>query len=147
MVKKPGDKEYHTAYQLKRKCKKKYFQGIHDRFIRDPEFRKRVIENNRDEDLGRKWDALADEDHTHHLTAQEYLLYKSNWWLHSNKQGSNTVRTTHRSDFKKGIVYLAAIETKRRRSLTNADEHSPTMGTKFFFVVELARFLVDSLFL
>ena len=61
--KKPGDKEYYTANQLK-KCKKKYFQGIHDRFLRDQEFRTRVIENHRDEDLCRRWDALAGEDHT-----------------------------------------------------------------------------------
>ena len=47
--KKPGDKEYHTANKLKKKCNTKYFQGIHDRFIRDPEFRNRMIENNRDE--------------------------------------------------------------------------------------------------
>ena len=33
--KKPGDKEHHTANQLKKRCKKKYFQGIHDRFIRE----------------------------------------------------------------------------------------------------------------
>ena len=42
--KKPRDKEYFTANQLKKRCKKKYFQGIHDRFIRDPEFRSRMIE-------------------------------------------------------------------------------------------------------
>ena len=72
--KKPGDKEYFTANQLKKRCKKKYFQGIHDRFIRDPEFRSRMIENRRDEELCRRWDALADEDHTHHLTAQENSL-------------------------------------------------------------------------
>ena len=48
---KPGDKEYFTANQLKKRCKKKYFQGIHDRFIRDPEFRSRMIENHRDEEL------------------------------------------------------------------------------------------------
>ena len=35
--KKLGDKEYFTANQLKKRCKKQYFQGIHDRFIRDPE--------------------------------------------------------------------------------------------------------------
>ena len=28
--KKPGDKEYYIANQLKKKCKKKYNQGIHD---------------------------------------------------------------------------------------------------------------------
>ena len=26
------------------------------------------------EEFCRRWDALADEDHTHHLTAQEYSL-------------------------------------------------------------------------
>ena len=79
--KKPGDKGYSTANQLKKRCKKKYFQGIHDRFIRDPEFRSRMIENHRDEELCRRWDALADEDHTHHLTKQEYSFYQSKWWL------------------------------------------------------------------
>ena len=49
--KKPRDKEYHTANQLKKRCNKKYFQGIHDRFIRDPEFRNRMIEIHRDEEL------------------------------------------------------------------------------------------------
>ena len=72
--KKPGDKEYHTANQLKKRCKKKYFQGIHDRFIRDQEFRIRMVEHHRDEEVCRRWDALADEDHTHHLTPQEYSL-------------------------------------------------------------------------
>ena len=33
--KKPGDKEYYLANQLKKKCKKKKFQGIHDRFLFD----------------------------------------------------------------------------------------------------------------
>ena len=50
------------------------FPRNHDRFIRDPEFRSRMTENLRDEELCRRWDALADEDHTHHLTAQEYSL-------------------------------------------------------------------------
>ena len=59
-----------------------------------------MIENHRDEELCRRWDALADEDHTHRLTTQEYSLYQSEWWLHSNKQDSNTVPMRHRSDFK-----------------------------------------------
>ena len=33
MARKSEDSEYITANQLKKKCKKKYFQGIHDRFI------------------------------------------------------------------------------------------------------------------
>ena len=35
--KKPGDHEYFIANSLKKKCKKKQFLGIHDRFIRDGE--------------------------------------------------------------------------------------------------------------
>ena len=73
--KKLVDKEYFTANQLKKRCKKKFFHGIHDRFIRDPEFRSRMIEHHRDEELCRRWDALADEDHTHHLTTQENSLF------------------------------------------------------------------------
>ena len=108
--KKPGDKEYCTANQLKKKCEKRDFQGIHDRFLRDQEFRIRMIENHRDEDLCRRWDALADEDHTHHLTAQEYLHNKSKWWLHSNKQGPNTLPLRHRSDFKQALSTLQRLQ-------------------------------------
>ena len=74
--KKPGDKEYYIAHQLKKKCKKKYFQGIHDRFVRDEQFRNRMIEIGRTEDLCRQMDDLADENHTHHLTPQEYDNYQ-----------------------------------------------------------------------
>ena len=74
---KPGDKEYYLANQLKKKCKKKEFQGIHDRFLRDHEFRVRMIERNRDEELCRRWDALADEDSTYHLSEKEYFYYKN----------------------------------------------------------------------
>ena len=38
--KKPGDREHYIAHSLKKKCKKKNFLGIHDRFIRDEKFRK-----------------------------------------------------------------------------------------------------------
>ena len=133
--KKPGERDYFTANQLKKKCKKKFFQGIHDRFIRDETFRNRMIENGRDEDVCRQWDVLADEDNTHHLTPQEYYHYKSNWWLTSNKTGSNTVPVEHRPDFKQALSTFGAIETKRRRS-----PQKPTMGTEFFFFFFMVRY-------
>ena len=98
--KNPGDKEYYIANQLKNKCKKRDFQGIQDRFMRDEQSRSRMIENGRNEDACRQMDALADEDHTHHLTPQEHDNYKSNWWIRSNKIGSDTMPIRHRSDFK-----------------------------------------------
>ena len=54
--KKPGDREYYTANQLKKKCKKLFFQSIHDRFTRDETFRNRMIEKGRDEDACRQMD-------------------------------------------------------------------------------------------
>ena len=42
--KKEGDHEYFIANQLKKKCKKREFLSIHDRFMRDARFRKTMIE-------------------------------------------------------------------------------------------------------
>ena len=66
---------------------KEKFQGIHDRFLRD--HRVRMIEHNRDEEVCRRWDVLADEDHTCHTSEEEYFCYKDKWWLHLNKSGSD----------------------------------------------------------
>ena len=71
--KKPGDKECYIANQLK-KSKKRCFQSIHDRFLRDEQFRNRMIENDRDEDVCRQMDALADEDHTHQFDLTRIFL-------------------------------------------------------------------------
>ena len=117
--KKPGDKEYYIAHQLKKKCKKKYFQGIHDRFVRDEQFRSRMIEIGRTEDLCRQMDDLADEDHTHHLTPQEINNYKSNWWIRSNKIGSDTMPIRHRSDFKQALSTLRQLKEKEEEAQRN----------------------------
>ena len=49
------------------------YEGIHDRFLRDDVFRRRMIENNRDEKVCRAWDVFADEDHTYHMSQEEYF--------------------------------------------------------------------------
>ena len=81
--KKEGDQEYHTANQLQKKCKKREFLSIHDRFIRDARFRKTMIELGRTEEVIREMDKLANEDHTHHATEEELNVYRSNWWIRS----------------------------------------------------------------
>ena len=82
--KKLGDHEYFIANSLKKKCKKRDFLGIHDRFIRDERFRKNMIELGRSEEICREMDKLANEDHTHHATAEEISVYRSKWWIRSN---------------------------------------------------------------
>ena len=49
--KKSGDHEYFIANSLKKKCKKRDFLGIHERFIRDERFRKNLIELGRSEEM------------------------------------------------------------------------------------------------
>ena len=108
--KKPGDYENFVADSLKKKCKKKNFLGIHDRFIRDEKFRKNMFDVGRNEELCREMDKLANEDHTHHLTPEENRNYRVNWWIRSNKVGSDTMRVRHRPDFKQALSTLRQLK-------------------------------------
>ena len=58
----PEKKEYHQSHNLKKRCIKKHFKGIHDRFLRDSDFRKSMLEHDRDEDVCLKWDDFAEQD-------------------------------------------------------------------------------------
>ena len=62
--KKEGDHEYFIANQLKKKCKKREFLSIHDRFIRDTWFRKTMLELGGTEEVIREMDKLARGSHT-----------------------------------------------------------------------------------
>ena len=101
--KKPGDREYFISNSLKKKCKKKFFSGIHDQFIRDEKFRKNMFDVGRTEELCREMDKLANEDHTDHITPEEISVYRNNWWICSNTVGSDTMPVRHRPDFKQAL--------------------------------------------
>ena len=75
-----GCKEYHTAHQLAKKCRKKKYDSIHDRFIRDKAFRKAQIEHGRTEQIIIEMDKLEKEDHTYTASREEIE------WIHSNMQ-------------------------------------------------------------
>ena len=65
----------HTANQLARKCRKKKYDSIHDRFIRDKTFRKAMIEVGRSETIILEMDQLASEDHTYKSPPEQKLTY------------------------------------------------------------------------
>ena len=102
----PENKEYHQAHNLKKRCLKRQFKGIHDRFLRDHVFRERMIENKRDEDVCRAWDVLAEQDHTYRMSESEYFHYRQNWWISLNKSGNNTQPVRKRSDFNQALSTL-----------------------------------------
>ena len=108
--KKEGAREYHTANQLQKKCRKKRFSSIHDRFIRDAWFRKIMLELGRSEELCREMYKLANEDHTLIATEEELNVYRSNWWIRSNFVGSETMPIRHRLDFKEALSTLRRLK-------------------------------------
>ena len=114
--KKPGDYEYFIANSLKKKCRKRHFLGIHDRFIRDERFRKNMIILGSTEEVCREMDKLANEDHTHHITAEEICVYRNNWWLRSNTVGSDTMLVRHRADFKQALSTLRRLKNQENQA-------------------------------
>ena len=110
--KKERDQEYHTANQLQKKCKKREFLSIYDRFIRDARFRKTMIELGRTEEVIREMDKLANEDHTHHATEEELSVFRGNWWIRSNFVGSDTMPIRHRADFKEALSTLRRLKNE-----------------------------------
>ena len=114
--KKEGDQEYHTANQLQKKCKKRQFLSIHDRFIRDTWFQKTMLELGRTEEVILEMDKLANEDHTHIATEEELNVYRSNWWIRSNFVGSDTMSLRHRPDFKEALSTLRRLKNAEDRA-------------------------------
>ena len=108
--KKEGARECHTANQLQKKCRKRGYKNIHDRFIRDLWFRKTMIELGRSEEVILEMDRLANEDHTHIATEEELDVYRGNWWIRSNFVGSDTMPVRHRPDFKKALSTLHRLK-------------------------------------
>ena len=79
-------------------------------YPRDEKFRKNMFDTGRTEEKCRKMDELANEDHTHHLTPEEIRGYRANWWIRSNKVGSDTMPIRHRPDFKQALSTLRQLK-------------------------------------
>ena len=65
MKRKKGINNITLRINFQKKCKKRQFLSIHDRFIRDAWFRKTMLELGRTEEVIHEMDKLANEDHTH----------------------------------------------------------------------------------
>ena len=107
-----------------------------------------MIENNRDEEVCRAWDVLAEEDHTYHMSQEEYFYYRNKWWLHLNKSGLDTLPLRKRSDFKQAFVYFKTFTPRSWRRRTNRahsllEEQAMEVGIEFvLYLVRMARLLV-----
>ena len=95
-----------------KRCIKTHFKGIHNRFLRDPDFRKAMIEHDRDEDVCIKWDYLADQGFTYRMSESEYSHYRRNWWIPLNKSGNTGGPLRKRSDFNQALSTLNRLHVE-----------------------------------
>ena len=107
---KTPEKKDHLTHNLKKRCIKRRFTGIHDRFLRDPDFRKSMLEHDRDEDVCLKRDDLAEQDFTYRISESEYFHYRQNWWISLNKSGHTGGPLKKRSDFNQALFTLNRLQ-------------------------------------
>ena len=91
-------RDHHIAHKLRKRCTKRHFEGIHDRFLRDPEFRESQLEHDRNEEVCVQMDEIAQKDFSYYMTQAEYFRCRKNWWISLNESG-NTGPLKDRSDF------------------------------------------------
>ena len=98
-------KDHHIAHNLRKTCIKRNFEGIHDRFLKDPEFRESQLEHDRTEEVCIQMDKDAQKDFTNHMTQAEYFRYRRNWWISLNNDRTSG-RLKNRSDFNDALTTL-----------------------------------------
>ena len=106
----PGCKEYHTAHQLAKKCRKHKYESIHDRYIRDKAFRKAMIDHGRTEQMILEMDKLAKEDHSYKASKAEIEFYRGNWWLHSNVARVDSMPVRHEPGFQNALSTMQRLK-------------------------------------
>ena len=117
----PGCKEYHTAHQLAKKCRKRGYESIHDRYIRDRAFTRAMIDHSRTEQMIIEMDKLAKEDHSYKASKAEIEFYRGNWWLHSNVARVDSMPVRYEPEFKSALSTMQRLkraEDKKKHEAT-----------------------------
>ena len=70
-------RDHHIAHNLRKRCIKRNFEGIHDRFLKDPTFRSSQLERDRTEEVCIQMDKDAQRDFTYRMTQEEYFRYRN----------------------------------------------------------------------
>ena len=100
-----AQKQYHIAFNAWKRCIKKNYEGIHDRFQRDPVYRDSQLKIGWTEEKCIAMDKLAQEDHSYRLSYEEYLRYQKHWYITLNKSGKNAPMRL-RSDFRAAVTEM-----------------------------------------
>ena len=98
-------KEHSIAHNARRRCIKKNFEGIHDRFQKDFTYRDSQLRIGWTEEKCIEMDKLAQKNFTYHPSPEEYERYKKNWYISLNTCGRNAPMKL-RSDFREALTNM-----------------------------------------
>ena len=95
-----AQKEHFIAHNLRKRCMKGGFEGIHDRFQKDLIFRDSQLKIGRTEAKCIEMDEVTQKDFTYHLSSEEFERYKKTWSISQHiwpKYTDETPIRLHRS--------------------------------------------------
>ena len=100
-----AQKEHFMAHNARKRCIKKNYNGIHDRFQREQVDRDLQLKIGWTEEKCIAIDKLAQEDHSYCPSSEEYERYRKNWYISLNKSGRNAP-VKLRSDFREAVTIM-----------------------------------------
>ena len=137
-----AQQEYCVAHNTRKRCLERNYNGIHDRFLRDPVLRDSQLKIGWTEQKCIEMDKLAQEDHSYRLSREEFLRYQKHWYLTLNKSGKNAPMRV-RSDFRAAVTIMNRFHREIRRRTCRTYSFSPISKMAPFllkwFMVELGH--------
>ena len=100
-----AQKENCIAHNARRRCLKKTFEGIHDRFQKDSTYRDSQLNIDWTEETCIAMDKLAQENHSCCPSSEEFERYRKNWYITLSKSGKNAPMKL-RSDFRTAVTVM-----------------------------------------
>ena len=100
-----AQKEHFIAHNARKRCIKKNFTGIHDRFQKDSRYRDSQLRIGWTEEKCIEMDELAQKDFTYRPSTEEFERYKKNWYISLNTSGRNAPMKL-RSDFQEAVTTM-----------------------------------------
>ena len=141
-------RKYSIAHNLRKRCIKKGFEGIHDRFQKDLRFRDSPLRIGRTEEVCIQMDEVAQKDFTYRMSSDEYMRYEKNWWISLNTSGQNAPMKL-RSDFSDVLTKLHRLHREsgeERLAPIPFWQYEKLASVGFFtqhIMVAMERFLVE----
>ena len=98
-------RQYHIAYNLRKRCINRGYEGIHDRFQNGSTFIESLLSIDRTEEVCIQMDKDAQKDSPIVCRKASTFRYKKNWWISLNTSGKNKPMKL-RSDFNEAFTEL-----------------------------------------